>query len=48
MARSLRNFIGLRTSKRALKEMRELASRMVSSIKSEELFLFSDVYGGTQ
>jgi thymidylate synthase (FAD) len=45
-ARSLRNFFGLRTSKRALKEMRELANRMIMSIGTDELFLFSDIIGG--
>lgn len=43
-ARSLRNFMGLRSSKRALQEMRELAKEVWGVLPEQMRFIFQDVY----
>ncbi len=41
-ARSLQNFLALRTSKSALWEIRELASQIYLSLPSDHRYIFSD------
>lgn len=41
-ARSLRNFLTLRSSKRALWEMRELAAKVFAAIPDDHQFIFAD------
>jgi thymidylate synthase (FAD) len=45
-ARSLRNFFTLRSSRRALREMRELAWRVFEQIPEDYRFLFEDCMEG--
>lgn len=42
-ARSLRNFLNLRLSPRALKEIRELASKVLLALPNEHKILFEDI-----
>lgn len=45
-ARSLRNFFKLRLSKRAHKEIRQLAKEIVDLLPEEHMILFEDINGG--